>query len=169
MRAVSASNRGRRGSTPKALLLAGLTVCLMAVTGGVAAADVDSVDWGEPPAGAEEFDGRFVILNADNEPARSGPRVAFFVGFECTDGEQIGFLVNAEQGGTEGTGGGRAECTGDPQHAVIVAQRNQGEPNYTSGGGDLGVKGIGATDTRTGINDIVFAEDDLTFLLPGVP
>jgi hypothetical protein len=152
----------------RGLLCVALTVGVFAATGGVAAAEVDLLDFGDHTNAAA--DGRFEVINANNQPANTGRRIVFSVQFQCTEGERIGIAYTVNQPSTEATGGGTLQrnCTGELQQALAVATANEGEPSF-SDESPVDVEGAAATDVNTGLNDIDFADDQLDPFSPENP
>ncbi len=145
------------------LLLATLAVGALAAAPGVALANVNlGPGFGYAPGEfSEALDGRYVTLDANNQLAQNGPKVAFFVLYRCTVGESIGILAHAWQGGGSPNGGGGAVAScgdGGDQHALVIAQRSRA-PLF-SASANLLVEGIGLTvDAHGQLNDIDFESE----------
>jgi hypothetical protein len=148
------------------VLLVTVTLGVFGATGGVAVAEVTNLNIGNAPPGFSQFEDNFAVLDERNNLVLDGdgPRAAFLVEYACTEGERIGAAFRGAQmasGDPNGGGGFTAECNGEDQTALVVIQKEDGRPNFTTED-DLGVEGAAATDLDEVINDVDSDEETLT-------
>jgi hypothetical protein len=136
------------------LLLACLAGAIFATTAGTASAAVTDLN----------FRGPFVVLNAANDPAITGPTVAFFADVACSNAQKFAALIVARQGSAIGAGGGKATCQGGTQDVMVGVRKNPGSPNFSLLSGTLNVEGVGATNVTKPLqlNDLEFDNSTVT-------
>jgi hypothetical protein len=138
-------------------LIAALAVGVLALSVGVASAEVENSE-------ADEW----TVLNANNQetdPGDDGPRARVEVEFRCTDNEEIGIAVILEQhvsGRNPVAGGvGIFTCTGGNQVENTVIVRTQAGAPDLDPDEDGHTDVIAATDLRDrDINDVDVDEDN---------
>lgn len=150
----------------RGLLLAAITVGALAASPGVASADVGDVNFGDAPPQYDSVDYQYFTLSSNNQLAQTGPKVGFFVRYQCTAGESFGVAAYVDQadsdegGPPEGGGGAQAGCNGSDQYVFVIAERSQA-PFFNSNT-FLFVEGVGfSLDGHNQLTDLDYSSSTL--------
>lgn len=153
------------------LLLGALTLGVFGAFGGTASAGGGGfpIQTGvhEDIQTFEILDSGFTVRNANNTVTDSGPKARFRVLINCDQPGDLGMFFHVDQapgiqGGPEGGGGRRVNCTGNNQVVVINVTRNQGSPTFDDDD-QLYVEGIAAHVNRNGdVDDLDFDAEYLS-------
>jgi hypothetical protein len=143
----------------------------LAVTPATAMAGVQQFDIGDEP-GDDGDQNEYLVVDAGGNVVTNetefGPRVFFFVQFECTNDERIGmgFLAKDDEEGEDARGfvGTARNCTGNTQYIGVVVTRRPNSPNFEAGDNEyLDVLGVAATDLNDSINTVDFDDETLSW------
>jgi len=152
----------------RVLLLVALTLGALGAFGGVASAGgggLPTQTGNHEDINTFEILNGFTVRNVNNTVTDSGPKVRFRVLINCDQPGDLGMFFHvdqdpgeptARQGGPEGTGGRRVNCTGNNQVVVINVTRNDNSPTFDDDD-PLYVEGIAAHINPAGdVTDLDF-------------